>query len=93
VNRTEAARLWRGSPRRIVKHSGEQSCAAMCMTGKIRGGVRTTTLRGGLGTLEWRLGHGEGTGRQRRCCGREPVSADQANESGKGESRGVPGCG
>jgi hypothetical protein len=65
----------------------------MCMTGKIRGGVRTTTLRGGLGTLEWRLGHGEGTGRQRRCCGREPVSADQANESGKGESRGVPGCG
>jgi hypothetical protein len=53
VNGAKASRRRRESPRRTVEHSDEQSHAAKCMTGEIRGGVRTVTLRGALGTLEW----------------------------------------
>jgi hypothetical protein len=83
----------RGSPRRTGEHSGEQSRATKCKTGKIRGGVRTVTLREDSGTHERRPGHGEGTSRRRRSCDNEPVNTDRANQRGRGEPRGVPGCG
>jgi hypothetical protein len=70
-----------------------------CRTGENKGGVRMVTLREVLGTHERRPGHGEDTGRQRRSCGSEPVSMDQANQRGRGRTRGgggepkgVPSC-
>jgi hypothetical protein len=48
------------------------------------------TLREVSGTHEQWSGHGEGTGRWRRSCGSEPVSADQANQRGKGRTKGCP---
>jgi hypothetical protein len=86
VNGTEAAKRRRGSPRRTREHSGEQSRAAKCITGEIRGGVRMVTLRGGSGTLERHPGHDEGIGRRWWSYGREPVSVDQANQRGRGQT-------
>jgi hypothetical protein len=69
MNGAETARRWRGSPRRTGEYPGEQSRATKSITGEIRDEVRSITLRGGSGTLERCLGHGEDTGRRRR--GRE----------------------
>jgi hypothetical protein len=92
--RGEAAGRWRGSPRQTGEHSGEQSRASKCNTGENKGGVRTVTLRGGSGTLDRRSGHDKDAGRQRQNCGcvrKAPMSADQANQRGRGQTEGRPG--
>jgi hypothetical protein len=96
MNGAEATRRRRWSPWWFEESSGEQSRATKGIPGEIRGGVRSVTLRGGSGTLEWRLGHDEDMGRRRRSCGgaeREPVSVDQEKQRGRGEPRGVLGRG
>jgi hypothetical protein len=93
MNAAETTRRQRGSPRRTEEHSGEQSRAAKCKTRGNRGRVRTITLREDSGAHERRPGHDKDTGRRWRNCGGEPVSVDQANQRGRGESRGVAGCG
>jgi hypothetical protein len=87
----EATGRWRGNPRRTGESSGEQSRATKCKTSKIRGEVRTVTLREDSGTHERCPRHGEGTGRRRWSCGSEPVSADLANQRGRGRTEGRPG--
>jgi hypothetical protein len=82
MNGVEATRRRRESPRRTGEHSSEQSRATKCMTGEIRGEVRSVTLRGGSGTLERCTGHDKGMGRRWwgfGCTGRTPVSAEWAN--------------
>jgi hypothetical protein len=88
MNGAVATRRRRESPQRIGEHSSEQSRATKCKTGEIRGGVRTVTLRGSTGTLEWCLGHYENASQWRRSCGRETVSA---NQRGWGQTKGCPG--
>jgi hypothetical protein len=91
MNRAEMTRRWRGSPRRTGEHSGEQSRATKCKTGENRGGVRKVTLREDSGAHKRRQGHGENTGRRRRSYDSEPVSADRANQRGRGRTEGRPG--
>jgi hypothetical protein len=62
MNGAKATRRQRERPRQTREHSGEQSRVTKCLAQKIRGGVRTVTLRGGSVTLERRSGHGEGMG-------------------------------
>jgi hypothetical protein len=92
-NEGEATRRWRGSPRRTEQHSGDQLRATKHMTGDNRGGVMTVTLREVSGTHERCPRHGEDAGRRRWSCDSELVSADQANQWGRGEPRGVPSYG
>jgi hypothetical protein len=79
-----------GSPQWIAEYSSEQSRAGTCETGENKGGARTVTLREVPGTHEQWSGHGEGTGRRWRSYGSEPVSVDQANQRGKGRTKGCP---
>jgi hypothetical protein len=68
-------------------HSGEQSRARKCKAGENKGRVRTVTSSGDSGAHERRLGRNEDVGRQRRlsdCARTTPVSADQANQRGRG---------
>jgi hypothetical protein len=88
MNGAEAARRWRGNPRRTGEYSGEQSRATKGIPGEIRGGVRSVTLRGGSGTLERRPGHGEDTGRWQR--GRERTGERGPRETEwEGANRGM----
>jgi hypothetical protein len=73
-------RRWRGNLRRTRGYSGEQSCITKGRAGEIRRGVRSVTLREGLGALKRRPGHDEVMCRRRRSCGsaeRGPVSMDR----------------